>query len=304
MVGALQAPVWLGSTVVLGPASGPAIPPVADEVIQHGRVEGFVAPPILVKALSSQANTLKHLRSLKFLQWAGAPLDQATGDLLKAHVKLSPAFGSTEAGPYLTLLCEDPNDWAYYRFRSRQGIVFEQRSGQFWELVFRRQENAHWQQIFLLYPELDEYPTKDLFVKHPSKEGLWLYAGRSDDMVVLANGNGLHASSLEAIIIRQPTVQAVLIGGEGRDLPFLLVKPSEDVLSSGGEREAILSAIWPAVEAANSSISELMNIKKELTILWKIEKPFIQAGKGSLLRRETFGLYSGEIEAAYDALKE
>jgi len=303
MVGALQAPVWLGTTVVLSPASSPATPPIADQVIQYGRVEGLVAAPILIRALSSQANTLAHLRNLKSIQWAGAPLDQETGDLLKAHVKLSPAFGTTEAGPYLTLLCEDRNDWAYYRFRSGQGIVFEQRSDRFWELMFRQQKDAHWQQIFLLHPELDVYSTNDLLEKHPSKEGLWHYAGRSDDMVVLANGNGLHASSMEAIIIRESTVQAALIGGEGRDYPFILVQPSDDVLSSGGEKDAILSAIWPTIEAANSSVSEMAKIKKELVILSVADKPFLLSGKGSLLRRENFTLYSGEIEEVYNAPK-
>jgi len=303
MVCVLQGSVWLGSTIVLGRASSPASPPVADQVIQYGRVEGFIAPPILIRALSSQANTIAHLRSLRFIQWAGAPLDQATGNLLKGHVKLSPAFGSTEAGPYLTLLCEDPDDWAYYRFRAGQGIVFEQRSDKFWELVFRRQKDAHWQQIFLLYPELDEYPTKDLFEKHPSKDELWLYVGRSDDMVVLSNGNGLHASSVEAIMLQEPKIEAALIGGEGRDSPFLLVRPSDDILSLEKGREAILSVIWPAIEAANASVSDLAKIKKELIVISKTEKPFLHSGKGSLLRRENFTLYSEEIEAVYDALK-
>lgn len=302
MGSALQGPTWLGATLVLGPAK-PLNPTIADQVIQHGRVEGLVAPPVIIKALSVQPASLQRLRALKFVQWAGAPLDQATGDILKYHVKLSPAIGTTEAGPYFTLLCEDPEDWEYYRFRSGQGIVFEQRSAEFWELVFRKQKDARWQQIFLLYPELEEYATKDLFRKHPSKEGLWLYSGRSDDMIKLANGNGLHASSIEAIVVRDPTVQAVLVGGDGRNRPFILIQPSEEVFFSAKDKEAILSAVWPAVEAANLISSELAKIKKELIVIADPKKPFRKSGKETLLRRERITAYKDGIDMAYRSLE-
>lgn len=43
-----------------------------------------------------------------------------------------------------------------------------------YELVFRRQkESERWQQSFHIYPDLVEYPTKDLWAKHPTREGLW-----------------------------------------------------------------------------------------------------------------------------------
>ncbi|KUJ12950.1 putative AMP-binding enzyme [Mollisia scopiformis] len=299
MVVALQGTVWLGTTVVLGPTKS-TTPPLAAQVIQHGRVEGLIAPPILIKALSLQPASLHHLRALQFIDFAGAPLDHVTGDLLKGHTKLSPAFGTTEGGPYLTLPCADPNDWAYLRFRPSQGITFQQRSEQFYELVFKKEKDAHWQQIFLLYPELDEYPTKDLFQKHPSKEGLWLYSGRADDMVVLANGNGLHASSMEDIIERHSSVKAALVGGDGRDRPFLLLQASDEVLEVAKERDDVLEVVWSAVEDANSVSSEMVRIDREHVVLSEPARPFLRSGKDTLLRRETVALYKDEIEAIYE----
>jgi acyl-coenzyme A synthetase/AMP-(fatty) acid ligase len=110
MVGVLEGSAWLGSTVVIRPPTKPPNPVTSNQIIQHGNIQGLVGPPVLIKALSRATHTLERLRSLIFVQWAGAPLDQETSDLLKDHVQLFPAFGTTEAGPYLTMLTEDPAD--------------------------------------------------------------------------------------------------------------------------------------------------------------------------------------------------
>jgi acyl-coenzyme A synthetase/AMP-(fatty) acid ligase len=294
MVGALQGSVWLGTTIVVGPSTKPPDPITSDQVVQYGNVQGLIGPPILIKALTRVPHFLERLRSLVVVQWAGAPLEQEIGDLLKDHVQLSPAFGTTEAGAYLTTLAEDPADWAYYRFRPCQGIAFNQISPTTYELVFRKQASALWQQIFFLHPELTVYPTKDLFQKHPTKEGLWLYVGRTDDTVILANGHCLQASLMEGLVGKDPLIHDALLGGSGKERSFLLVEPTEPTE---------LEKFWPSVEAANASCSVIARLLKELTIVAEKSKPFVRSGKVTVLRKETFEFYKSEIESAYNTVK-
>jgi hypothetical protein len=167
------------------------------------------------------------------------------------------------------------------------------------ELVIRRDNNARFQQIFLLHPELEEYFTKDLFEKHPTKRDLWRYSGRRDDIVLLASRDLLHAWEMELVIMQHPTVQWALIGGDRRNRPCLLLQLADDVAKSVKERDALMSSVWPAVEAANSVCSEFVRLTKELTIFSDPARPFRRSGKDSLLRRKTLVLYKDDIDALY-----
>ena len=201
-------------------------------------VDGFVGPPFLLREICNNPENLETLKSMKFIHWGGAPLDQKTGDTLCEHVKMASAIGTTESGPYFLRMSEDPHDWSYYYFRDGRGMELDPRSDSLAELVFRKNPEATWQQVFLRYPDLQEYRTKDLFEKHPSKPGLWRFVGRTDDMIILANGENLHGSNLEAIIMRSSSVRVALVGGDGRNRPFLILQPGKP-----GDRDTVLEII-------------------------------------------------------------
>jgi len=114
------------------------------------------------------------------------------------------------------------------------------------------------------------------------------------DMVLLASGDLLHATGMEQVIMRHPTVQWALIGGDGRNRPCLLLQLADDMTMSAKERDALIWSVWPAVEAANSICSEFVRLTKELTIFSDPAGPFRRSGKDSLLRRETLALYKGD----------
>jgi acyl-coenzyme A synthetase/AMP-(fatty) acid ligase len=258
-----------------------------------------VSSPSVIRDLSRDPEMLRRLQSMKSISWVGGPLEKATGDVLSRHAKLSSAFGSTEIGPLLTRVGADPTDWDYMWFAGSQGIEFDKWSETLFELVIRRDETARFQQIFLLYPDLEEYFTKDLFERHAEKKDLWRYSGRKDDMVLLASGDLIHATEMEQVIMRHPTVQWALIGGDRRNRPCLLLQLNDDVTTSAEERDELISSLWPAVEAANSTCSEFVRLTKELTIFSDPARPFRRSGKDSLLRRETLALYKDDIDALY-----
>lgn len=299
MVAVLQSTVWLRTVLVLSPANKPLTAPTADQVLRFAEVVGFVAPPIIIKALCQQTEMFERLKKLKFVQWAGAPLDEITGNMLCHHVQMSPAFGTTECGPYVTRLCEDPTDWKYYWFRQGQGIDFVPLSSSSYELIFRRGSDARWQQIFLLFPELEEYRTKDTFQRHATKDYLWLYSGRTDDVVMLANGKGLSALDMEIAIMCHSAVQCAIVGGDGRSRPFLILELNPDIVEQMDNKNDMLSKARSAIDSANQLCPDFAKISDDFIIFVRPGKPVLKSMKDSALRRETLVLYSDDINALY-----
>jgi hypothetical protein len=74
---------------------------------------------------------------------------------------------------------------------------------------------------------------------------------------------------------------------------------ADNVATSAMERDALISSVWPAVEAANSVCSEFVRLTKEPTIFSDPARQFRCSGKDSLLRRETVTLYKDDIDALY-----
>src|ERR1700733_14259424 len=83
------------------------------------------------------------------------------------------------------------------------------------------------QGVFFTFPDLQEYSMKDLYSKHPTKHGLWLYRGRADDIIVLANGAKLNPLSMENIITSHPQVLGCLVVGQGKFETAILVEPKQ-----------------------------------------------------------------------------
>lgn len=312
MLLALQMTVFLSTVMVMGPAS--VLPPTADtvaQIIRHGAVESSLMPPSLIEDLCADPSSLELIRKqVKYIDFAGAPLPKRVGDLLAPNLRLMPGIGSTEAGPYWPRARNDePNravDWKWYSFRPSMGIFFEQRTkAGLYELVFRRRKGCErWQQIFHMYPDLDEYPTKDLWAKHPTREELWEFAGRMDDLVILSHGEDFFASKIEQVIESDARIRTALIGGEGRKRPFLILELSEGIVSSAGPaKPALVASIWPAIEKANEFCSEYVHLSRELTIFASTSKPLMRTAKGTVARRDSLALFAEEIIKLYASVE-
>jgi acyl-coenzyme A synthetase/AMP-(fatty) acid ligase len=257
MTAALQSTVFLCTTLILGPASPPS-PLLVMSILQHSKADGFVSLPAILRAMSLQPQCLEVLKRLEFIQWIGAPLDDKTGAILSHHTRICPAMGTTECGPYFLLTPSSPSGWAYYIFQSGQGIAFEARGNNLFELVFRRGEEGVWQQVFFVYPQLEVYETGDLFRKHPEKEELWSYAGRRDDMIVQANSANMNAAGIEEKIMRHPNVSVAMVGGAGEDRAFVIVELNDDSLVrvQEGGRDKVFEEVWGAVDEVIEGLSD------------------------------------------------
>ena len=182
-------------------------------------------------------------------------------------------------------------------FTPGQGVEFDQVSDEHYELVIRRSDTAWWQQIFLLFPDLRQFRTKDLFERHPTKPHLWRWVGRADDTIRIPHGDALDAlevGELEVSIEQAPSVHTALMAGSGRARPFLLVEPMGE--SRGPD---VLERVRKDVEAACASWPPWARIDRRLVLLTDPARPLARSAKGSLLRAIVLADYAADIDALY-----
>lgn len=289
---------WVDSTVVLPPV-GPMTADVVNDCHVYGNVEFSSIPPSLVVDLAKNEDYLENLSRLRGLNYAGGPLPEDTGSLIAQRTKLTTNIGATE---YQTvpLLPKEVEDWPYFKFNEKGvGMEFRERDEGLFEMVFvRRPELDLVQAIFITFPELQEYNTKDLFRKHPSKPGLWKYVSRLDDIIVLSNGEKLNPVTMESLITTSPDVKGCVIVGQGRFQAACLIEPSDENV----DREQLLERVWPYLQRANQQTVKHGRIVRELVCFTDRDRPLPRAGKGTIQRAAANKLYAAEIADAYRSI--
>ena len=268
------------------------------EVLELTKATGLVIPPQGLEDICCLPGGLDRLRKLKYIYFEGAPLSRSIAEQLVGHCKVKPGMGTTEAGAYY--LCND-SDWEYYCFRPAMGVKLEQRTENLYELVFHRKpELERWQQVFKVFPDLDTFPTRDLWAKHPSKDNLWRYAGRTDDQVMLSNRAILDASWVQAEIEKSPDVRVALIGGQEKARPFLIIELVDDNIPSGTTKDVKLAQVWPYVERINDHCFDAVKLSRSLIVFTDVGKPLPRTAKGTVSRQRSLALYAAEINQLYE----
>ncbi|KAI1142682.1 hypothetical protein F5Y05DRAFT_126811 [Hypoxylon sp. FL0543] len=294
----LPAAIYSGFTVVLGPF--PPSAEVANSVHVHGNVHHSSFVPTTLIELAKDPEYLENLSRLDQVTYGGGPLPHAVGNLISTKTRLLTGFGTTECGAMPTELC-DPEDWAYVKFSPVGGFEYRPFSdGLYEQVIVRNPELERYQGIFGTFPELSEWRMKDLYSKHPTKEDIWLYRGRADDIIVFSTGEKLNPLGMESIINANPAVSAALITGLGRFQSSLLVEAVKPP-TNDAEKEELLEAIWPSVQAANKESPSHGRIHRNMIIFTSADKPMLRAGKGTVQRKMTVDLYAPEFDALYQA---
>lgn len=297
----LLSSIYIGSTIVLGPF--PPSPETINAVHVHGNVQHSCLPPAPLVDLVKTPVYLDNLARLDQVIYGGGPLPKPVGDSIVSKTRLLNCLGSTECGSLPMLLC-DLEDWEYLRFSRVVGNDFREVSDGLYEhFIVRQPEHEMYQGVFRNFPDLKEWPMRDLYQKHPAKDGLWLYKGRSDDILVFSTGEKLNPVDMELIINANPLVSAALITGVGHFQSSLLVEaatpPTKDQ-----EKSDLAKAIWPSVEAANKKAPSHARIHRDMVLFTVPEKPMPRAGKGTVQRQSTVKLYAEEIDALYQTISE
>lgn len=282
----------------------PDVPPTADymdSIHVYGNVRGSMLPPSVLAEIARDRYMLEHVQLLDFIGSGGGPLPSKEANMLKETTRLINNIGTTEAGVLATEVL-DNDDFPYFRFSPMVGAKFFPSVDGLFEMVIVRDEALRrTQSVFLAYPEIHEWRTKDLYSPHPAKPNLWLYRGRADDIVVFTNGEKLNPLSIETGVSIHPKITNTLVTGQGRFQAALLVEPKVP-LSSTEQEDNLRDDIWPFVQQANSSTVSHGKIAKDMIIFAKPNKPFLYTAKGTVRRQMTIEIYKDEIESLYQQI--
>ncbi|KAI0478019.1 hypothetical protein F4859DRAFT_520911 [Xylaria cf. heliscus] len=296
----LPACLYAGFTVVLGPF--PPSASVVNGVHLYGNVQHTTLVPTTLEELVREPEYLENLSRLKSITYGGGPVPKSVGDLASTKTRLLNCLGSTECGPLPGQLC-DPQDWQYLRLHPSLGYEYRHVSDNLYEqVIVRDKERLQYQGIFSTFPDLTEWPMKDIYSKHPdpAKGDLWLYRGRADDIIVFSTGEKINPNEMEDIINSNPAVNSALVIGQSRFQSSLLVEAVHPPANAEDKKD-LLDAIWLSVQEANGKCPSHGRIHRNMIIFTSAAKPMLRAGKGTVQRRLTLDLYAPELDALYEA---
>jgi nucleoside-diphosphate-sugar epimerase len=293
--------VYYGVIPVLPPANEPLTAHLIDSIHTHACVDGSALPPSIVVDLYHEKKFLSRLGRLKYLLFAGGSLPQEVGDAVCRVTHLATVIGSTETAFPPHEVC-DSEDWGYVRYSPFHGSVFRplNEDGLSEQIIVRRLELDLFQSVFSTYPDIDEFRTKDLYREHPTKPGLWKFCGRTDDVIVFSNAEKFNPVDFEGAVSSHPAIRTALVGGHGKFQTCLLIEPTA-IHETEAEKATLLNEIWPTIEGANRVCPSHARVMKDLVVFTDKTRGVERAGKGTVQRMMTLGLYREEIETLYQA---
>ncbi|KAI9811859.1 MAG: putative NRPS-like protein biosynthetic cluster [Pycnora praestabilis] len=288
-------PIVYESTLVLGPADRPASGQLVSEIMKQLPLRAIMCPPTVLEQLLQEPDGLDQAAKLSFIIYTGGPLSPSAGDRLSQVTDVCQLYGSTETGVIAAYVPLREN-WMWFEFQPVYGNKMEHVDEDIYEMVIPRDMSLKWiRGICHQFPEVAEWRTRDLFKKHPSKPNLWRFHGRRDDILVLGTGEKFNPVPMEQIIQGHPLLSGALIVGLARFQAALLVEPKSAI----SDKDAFIDEIWPYVHKANVEGPAHAKIVRSKIAIASPEKPFVRAGKGTVVRGQTTKAYADEIEELY-----
>ncbi|KAG4431822.1 hypothetical protein IFR05_012684, partial [Cadophora sp. M221] len=224
--------IFFGTTPVIPPPDEPATPKIARDIATSIQLKSIIAAPSIIDYIFSEhGEELKaHLTNLDLVVWFGGPLAHSTGKWITFHLPTTTIYqiyGSTEAN-LIPLLVPPKSHWSYMEFHPllllSASLALEpiSPSNTLHELVIRRHPDpsfAWMTPVFHLFPEKEEWRTRDLFSRcaDPGFSQLWKFEGRVDDILILNNALKVNPLHIEVPLLSQKLLKGGVVFGAGRD---------------------------------------------------------------------------------------
>jgi len=167
-------------------------------------------------------------------------------------------------------------------------------------VIVRNPEFHIAQPVFINFPDVNEFASKDLFAPHPTKPSLWKYVSRWDDIIVFSNGEKLQPVTFESSMMTSPDIKGCIVIGQGRFQAILLLEPQDPTMATTD----LVSKAWPYVQLANASTVKHGRIARDCILVTQPEKPLPRAGKGTIQRATANQIYPREIDDFYTSLQQ
>ncbi|KAH6999173.1 hypothetical protein BKA56DRAFT_469848 [Ilyonectria sp. MPI-CAGE-AT-0026] len=281
---------------VILPSTGPIMQHAIEDALDNIVLDSAFISPSVLQDISKSPRVLEKLSTLKFITSAGGPVAQSVGEVIHPRVPIWQTMGMTE-GQWLASVVTHPDEWAYFYFHPRTGFEMRPYSDDLFELVFAKKEGlAPTQPVFVTFPDLDIWETKDLYSRHPTAMDLWKYEMRRDDLIILSNGEKFNPLAAEGRLISHPWISTAFITGRGRFQAATLLYPDGNNINESDS--SIVDNVWPTIEDVNKSLPAFAQIHRDFVKI--VRTPFPRTPKGTLARNETEKLFSKEIEDIYE----
>ncbi|CAN8104285.1 unnamed protein product [Discula destructiva] len=311
-------PAYGGTVPVALPPDASGLSPALFQkiVARNHFIQGLSSPPQPLVALWQDAAARELIKTLHYVSFAGASLNQAVGDEIVRYTRLTSLIASTDGGVRFVILPLDRRLWssmlyvpeAPHRFLQREdSAAAGDGEEDLYELVFDRPadgkpslfQGAFWNER--LTAGKDSAPQSELYspVKDSDGSTRWIFRARTDDLTKLNFLAKFRAADIEERIRRHPDVHHVVVGGEGRPAPYVLIEIKEQSLERKSEAQ-LLNEIYDGTVAPNNAKDiEEISIPRETVALGTKDKPFRVNLKHVVLRREVEKDYKEEIEELY-----
>ena len=271
------------------------MPLIFDQIHMHAGVQVTIVPPKFFPEIVQNPTWLENLSRLQYLAYLGAPCPSDIGRSLAAKTRLMSLYGTTESGMF-PLEITDPDDWEYLSFNSLFPYEMRPVCQDLYEMVIVRRDNSDaFQEIFKVYPDIPEWRVQDLFSRHSNKNNVWLYSGRTDDLIVSSSGETFLPKSMESVIESHPFVDTALITDRGEAGLALLVE-LQTTVTCKEQTQKMLDDIWSSVQSANEICPVKQKIQKELVM---ITGRMPRTAKGYPSRKVVSKLYEKDLDELY-----
>ncbi|WVF66748.1 hypothetical protein IAT40_001490 [Kwoniella sp. CBS 6097] len=283
----------------------PGITMTEEAVVERARrfkVMSFLSVPYILTILAEDAEgpAMNTLKDLDFVSTGGAPLDRRVGDnLVNKGVNLVSRLGSSECGFLLSSHRDYRNekDWEWLRNDSpfASAIMFEPVEGE--QDKFEMVVTDRWASKTKSNRNDGSYASGDLYEPHPTKQNVWRYAGRGDDVIVMSNGEKASPGPFETALRASSLLSDSLVVGSDRPQLGLLLFPR----SSSVDQAKFLDEIIPLLEEANNSSPSFAQISIDMcSVVTDTAKALPKSSKGTIQRGVAYDVFKIEIEQLYE----
>lgn len=270
---------------------------MVSEVMSQQRLSAIYVPPSIIEQWVKGPEGLLQAKQLNFVLYGGGPLSPVIGDALGQVTDVCQMYGSAETGQ-IQLLVPQKGEWAYMEWNPYEEVDMQPSVDGAYEMVLHQEARfSKRRSLNHNFPNIKTWWTRDLFVPHPSKAGLWRFHARLDDLIILSNGHKIQPVAMESVIQGHPLLSGALVMGTGRSQPALLIELTPDARNM--EMDDVIGKIWPLVQQANLQTPGYGQIVRSKVAVAVPEKPFLRAPKGTIVRTLTLEAYAEEIEALF-----
>lgn len=141
------------------------------------------------------------------------------------------------------------------------------------------------------------YATKDLFLKHPTKNAFKYYA-RLDDTITLMNGEKVNPLEMEGRVRQHDSVAETVVFGVGKSCIGMIAIRSP--VAEKASDEDVLEGIWPIVDSANESMPAYGRLSKSMIRILPADTSYPCTDKGTVIRQAFYRDFKGLIESTYN----